>query len=237
MRITHYFDGEVAMTSLDFLEHVINPARHEAGESLHEPRKFLLKVEDELDLDGTGKKFRLNGNHTESAYYELNMEQMTLVGMRESKAVRRSVLDKLRELSGSKPAIPQTYAAALLEAGRLAMELEQAEAQLAIAAPKAEFVDRYVDATGTYGFRQAAKILSVKENWFADFLIDKEIMYRLNKKLTAYSVHVDAGRFVSRAGVGKNDHAFTESRFTAKGLQWVSGEIAKKRTEIAIAKK
>ena len=237
MRITHYFDGEVAMTSLDFLEHVINPARHEAGESLHEPRKFLLKVEDELDLDGTGKKFRLNGNHTESAYYELNMEQMTLVGMRESKAVRRSVLDKLKELSGSKPAIPQTYAAALLEAGRLAMELEQAEAQLAIAAPKVEFVDRYIDATGTYGFRQAAKILSVKENWFADFLIEKEIMYRLNKKLTAYSVHVDAGRFVSRTGVGKNDHAFIESRFTAKGLQWVSGEIAKKRTEIAIAKK
>jgi phage antirepressor YoqD-like protein len=77
----------------------------------------------------------------------------------------------------------------------------------------------------------------VKENWFADFLIDKQIMYRLNKKLTAYSVHVDAGRFVSRAGVGKNDYAFTESRFTAKGLLWVSGEIAKKRTEIAIAQK
>lgn len=151
---------------------------------------------------------------------------------------RARVIDRWQELEAAKkPAIPQTYAAALLEAGRLAMELERAEAQLAIAAPKAEFVDRYVDATGTYGFRQAAKILSVKENWFADFLIEKEIMYRLNKKPTAYSVHVDAGRFVSRAGVGKNDHAFIESRFTAKGLQWVSGEIAKKRTEIAIAKK
>ena len=151
---------------------------------------------------------------------------------------RARVIDRWQELEAAKkPAIPQTYAAALLEAGRLAMELEQAEAQLAIAAPKVEFVDRFVDATGTYGFRQAAKILSVKENWFADFLIEKEIMYRLNKKLTAYSVHVDAGRFVSRTGVGKNDHAFIESRFTAKGLQWVSGEIAKKRTEIAIAKK
>lgn len=237
MRITHYFDGEVAMTSLDFLEHVINPARHEAGESLHEPRKFLLKVEDELDLDGTGKKFRLNGNHTESAYYELNMEQMTLVGMRESKAVRRSVLDKLKELSGTKPAIPQTYAAALLEAGRLAMELEQAEVQLAIAAPKAEFVDRYVDATGTYGFRQVTKMLSVKENWFSDFLIEKEIMYRLGGKLTAHSDHLDAGRFVARAGVAKNEHAFTECRFTAKGVEWVAGEIAKHKAVVAISKK
>lgn len=168
----------------------------------------------------------------------LNKDETMCLVAGYSTELRFRIVKRWRELEEArKPAIPQTYAAALLEAGRLAMELEQAEAQLAIAAPKAEFVDRYVDATGTYGFRQAAKILSVKENWFADFLIDKQIMYRLNKKLTAYSVHVDAGRFVSRAGVGKNDHAFTESRFTAKGLQWVSGEIAKKRTEIAITKK
>ena len=168
----------------------------------------------------------------------LNKDETMCLVAGYSTELRFRIVKRWRELEeAQKPAIPQTYAAALLEAGRLAMELEQAEARLAIAAPKAEFVDRYVDATGTYGFRQAAKILSVKENWFADFLIDKQIMYRLNKKLTAYSVHVDAGRFVSRAGVGKNDHAFTESRFTAKGLQWVSGEIAKKRTEIAIAKK
>ena len=151
--------------------------------------------------------------------------------------MRRSVLDKLKELSGSKPAIPQTYAAALLEAGRLAMELELAEAQLAIAAPKVEFVDRYVDATGSYGFRQVAKMLSVKETWFSEFLIEKDIMYRLSKKLTAHSEHIDAGRFVSRAGVAKNEHAYTECRFTAKGVEWVAGEIAKSKAVAAIAKK
>jgi phage antirepressor YoqD-like protein len=148
------------------------------------------------------------------------------------------VIKRWQELeSAQKPAIQQTYAAALLEAGRLAMELEQAEAQLAIAAPKAEFVDRYVDATGTYGFRQVAKMLSVKENWFSDFLIEKAIMYRLSGRLTAHSGHIDAGRFVPRAGVAKNDHAFTECRFTAKGVEWVAGEIAKHKAVAAIAKK
>lgn len=137
----------------------------------------------------------------------------------------------------AKPAIPQTYAAALLEAGRLAMELEQAERQLAIAAPKAEFVDRYVEATGTYGFRQVAKMLSVKENWFSEFLIKKDIMYRLSVKLTAHSCHIDAGRFVPRAGVAKNEHAYTECRFTAKGVEWVAGEIAKSKAVAAITKK
>ncbi|WP_223955325.1 hypothetical protein [Aeromonas caviae] len=44
------------MTSLDFLNNIINPASVGAGESKHEPRKFLLKVVDELDLDDTGKK-------------------------------------------------------------------------------------------------------------------------------------------------------------------------------------
>ena len=151
---------------------------------------------------------------------------------------RMRVIKRWQELEAAqKPAIPQTYAAALLEAGRLAMELEQAEVQLAIAAPKAEFVDRYVDATGTYGFRQVAKMLSVKENWFSEFLIENGIMYRLSGSLTAHSGHIDAGRFVPRAGVAKNDHAFTECRFTAKGVEWVAGEIAKHKAVAAIDKK
>ena len=51
------------------------------------------------------------------------------------------------------------------------MELEQSQAQLAIAAPKAEFVDRYVESTGNLGFRQVAKLLKVKETDLREFLI------------------------------------------------------------------
>ena len=128
-----------------------------------------------------------------------------------------------------------------IEILQMALESErarvEAEAKLAIAAPKAEFVDRYVEATGTYGFRLVAKMLSVKENWFSDFLIEMGIMYRLGGKLTAHSEHLDAGRFVARAGVAKNEHAYTECRFTAKGVEWVAGEIAKHKAVAAIAKK
>lgn len=170
--------------------------------------------------------------------YDLIERDTHLVVAGYSDEHRARVIDRWQELEAAqKPAIPQTYAAALLEAGRLAMELEQAEVQLAIAAPKAEFVDRYVDATGTYGFRQVAKMLSVKENWFSEFLIEKGIMYRLSGRLTAHSCHIDAGRFVPRAGVAKNDHAYTECRFTAKGVEWVAGEIAKHKAVAAIAKK
>src|SRR5690625_4106329 len=74
------------------------------------------------------------------------------------------VLPSIRKTGGyGAPAIPQTYAEALLEAGRLAKITEEQAAQLAIAAPKAEFVDKYVESTGLKGFRQVAKLLKANE--------------------------------------------------------------------------
>ena len=95
------------MTSIEFLDAVINPFRSQEGETPHEPRKFLAKIIDELDLDETGKKFRLNSNQTESAYYILDKDQMMLVGMRESKAVRKNVLEWIKlATEDQKPALP-----------------------------------------------------------------------------------------------------------------------------------
>ena len=109
MMNVHY---ELTMSSLDFLDNIINPARTEFGQTAHEPRKFLSKIEDEIGESLTGKKFRLNNNQTQSAYYELDMDQMMLIGMRESKAVRRQVLEKLKALS----APPQMSQAELIAA-------------------------------------------------------------------------------------------------------------------------
>lgn len=123
--------------SLDFMA-MINSFREEAGETPHEPRKFLAKIEDELD-GLTGKKFRLNNNQTETAYYDLTKDQMMLVGMRESKIVRRRVLDVLNEMAKpSMPAIPQTYAEALQLAADQARQLEEQ-------APKVAFVENLVE--------------------------------------------------------------------------------------------
>lgn len=151
--------------------------------------------------------------------------------------LRFRIVKRWRELEEAKKPVELSR----IEILQMALESErarvEAEAKLAIAAPKAEFVDRYVEATGTYGFRQVAKMLSVKENWFSDFLIEKGIMYRLSGKLTAHSEQIDAGRFMARAGVAKNDHAYTECRFTPKGVEWIAGEIAKSKAVAAITKK
>jgi len=225
--------GEMTMDSLEFLRSVINPARLEFGEPEVQNSKFIARVEDELDDLPAVKIIHRFGNEVRS--YDLTMKQMMFVGMRESKAVRRAVMAKIESMSEPKaPAIPQTYAAALLEAGRLAMELEQSQQQLAIAAPKAEFVDRYVQSTGNLGFRQAAKLLKIKENELRDFLIGSHVMYRLAGSLTPYAEHIDAGRFEVKAGMadhGDTSHAYQQAKFTPKGVEWLAGELAKSKAK------
>lgn len=93
-------DG-ITMTSLEFLNDIINPARISAGESPVENRHFVSRIEDEIDDLGVTETIYATtsqGAKREVKGYQLNFDQMTLVGMRESKAVRRSVLAKLKEL-------------------------------------------------------------------------------------------------------------------------------------------
>lgn len=116
-------------------------------------------------------------------------------------------------------------------------ELENAQQQLALAAPKVEFVDRYVTATGNLGFRHVAKLLKAKEPDLRAFLIENRIMYRLAGSLTPYQNHIDAGRFDVKTGVadhGDSSHAFTQAKFTPKGVEWLAGELAKAQIANAI---
>lgn len=132
------------------------------------------------------------------------------------------------------PRVPQTLAEALRLAADQAEQIEQQQAALAIAAPKAAFVDQYVENTGSMSFRQAAKLLKANERRFRQMLLDKGVMYYLSGTLTPYQQHIDAGRFQVKTGTsGRNPHAFTQARFTPKGLQWVAGLWAAYQLEAA----
>ena len=137
------------------------------------------------------------------------------------------LVDRWQELeAGQAPKVPQTYAQALLEAGRLAQLAEEQAQQLALAAPKVAFVDKYVQATGLFTFREVAKLLKANEARFREFLIDSKVMYYLGKKLTAYKNHEDAGRFAVKTDTAKNGHDYRQTFFTPKGVHWVAGQWA-----------
>lgn len=216
--------AETRMSSLDLLE-LVNRSRAEFGEKIVRHSDFAARCRDELD----GEYYEIfvvrNSRGPATEAIRMTADQCRLVAMRESKAVRRKVLDKLKSIESPQAvAIPQSYAAALLEAGRLAQLAEQQAAQLAIAAPKVEFVDRYVENTGTLTFRQVAKLLKANERVLRQLLIDGHVMYRLNGVMTPYQNHIDAGRFEVKTGTSeRNNHAFAQARFTPKGVQWIAG--------------
>ncbi|MOA70071.1 Phage antirepressor protein KilAC domain protein [compost metagenome] len=49
-------------------------------------------------------------------------------------------------------------------------------------------------------------------------------MYRLNGTLTPYHPHIEAERFEVKTGTtNASNYAFSQARFTAKGVRWVGG--------------
>lgn len=136
-----------------------------------------------------------------------------------------SLVDRWQELESKQaPSLPSSFAEALRLAADQAERIEQQAAQLVIAAPKVEFVDRYVENTGTMTFRQVAKLLKANERHLRQLLISGHVMYRLNGVMTPYQNHIDAGRFEVKTGTSeRNNHAFAQTRFTPKGVQWIAG--------------
>ncbi|EMX8400598.1 phage antirepressor KilAC domain-containing protein [Yersinia enterocolitica] len=164
--------------------------------------------------------FEHNGN--QYFEYRFNKRDSLVLVARLSPEFTAAVVDRWQELEQN--LIPQTLPEALRLAANLAEEKLQLETQLTIAAPKVEFVDRYVKATGSMVFRQVCKLLSAKEPEFRLFLMDNRIMYRLSGGLIPHQQHIDAGRFEVKTGTNQiNSHAFTQARFTPKGVRWVGG--------------
>ena len=159
-------------------------------------------------------------------------EGVLLVGKRDSFIVvaqlcpefTARLVDRWQELEAKTAHnIPTSLSAALRLAADQSEQIEAQQAQLAIAAPKVAFVDRYVESTGLRGFREVCKVLGANESRFREFLIDKKIMYRLGSVLMPMAAHMDAGRFVVKTGTSDDGHAFNSAKFTAKGVEWVAG--------------
>ena len=135
------------------------------------------------------------------------------------------LVDRWQELeAASNSVIPQSFSDALRLAADLEEEKQRLALELASAAPTVEFVDRYCTANGSLSFRQVAKLLKAKEPELRLFLIEREIMYRLGGTLTPMAQHIDAGRFEVKTGTSQaSNHAFSQARFTAKGVRWIGG--------------
>lgn len=172
------------MSSKDLLE-VINQVRESVDEPTIRLNKFNEKIEDELEGDYYTKSVVQNLNGTESVIYQLNEEQCTLLAMRESKIVRRTVLNELKFYKKNlQPQLPNFLdpAEAAFAWGKQYQATQLAEAKLIEAAKTIEVMQPTVDAyeliagkKGSMCFSDAYKYLGgIKLKDMKKWMYDKE---------------------------------------------------------------
>lgn len=139
--------------------------------------------------------------------------------------VRRYFIHCERQAKAAAP-VPPSYPEALRLAADLSEKAARLENLLVAAAPKVDFVNRFVISNGSMGFREVAKLLNVKETVLRQFLKESAIMYVLAGNWTPYANHIEAGRFTVKTGEStSNGHAFTQAKFTPKGVEWLAQKM------------
>ncbi|XPP92800.1 phage antirepressor KilAC domain-containing protein [Photobacterium leiognathi subsp. mandapamensis] len=238
-------NNELTISSLDFLNDYINPARLMAGERPLRNAEMVRKLIDELDLNKSDFLFYSNGGRGRPAeYIDMDYDQMFLIGMRESKSVRKSVLAQLKKLKPSEvtpqhPQLPQSFAEALMLAANQAMQIEQQQQQIAIAAPKVDFAERIAKIDQGVKLGEYAKTVNLGPKKIFALLRDMKILIRgcqgYNLPMQQY---IDAGYFVVRQttyGPEDDKRIANTPLITGKGELWLTNKLVKSGVLKAVA--
>lgn len=175
----------------------------------------------------------LDSMNRQQTEYHLDRDHVDCLLTGYSAELRMRVIQRWRELESQPRELTR------MELLQLAIDSEQQRLELAgklaLAAPKAAFVDQYVQAEGSMTFRQVAKILNANERILRDVLVAEGAIYYLNGAMTPCQPHILAGRFEVKTGTSdRNNHVFAQTRFTPKGVQWVAGLWAKSMMQEAV---
>ena len=141
-----------------------------------------------------------------------------------------AIIKRWQELESQQgPQIPQTYAAALLEAGRLALEVEQKNHLLAVQAPKVAFADRVAGDDKGVNIGNYARAVGIGQNVLFRALRDHRIlMSGGNRHNLPFQDYIERGYFTVKEGTRThNDETvptFTPM-VTGKGQQWLTRRL------------
>ncbi|WP_260658586.1 phage antirepressor KilAC domain-containing protein [Escherichia coli] len=210
---------------------MVNEARKLCGEPEVRNNKFIEKILDELDGEHYTKSVVEKMNKTSMLVITMTYKQALRVAARESKAVRRSLIDKLEELQQANspaPSFPQTLPEALRLAAELAEQKMQLEQQLVAAAPKVDFADRVSVANGIL-IGNFAKVVGLKQNALFSWLRQNGILMAFGaRKNVPRQQYINAGYFTVKEVVLDDEDGYQirlTPQLTGKGQQWLTRKL------------
>ncbi len=210
---------------------MVNEARKLCGEPEVRNNKFIEKILDELDGEHYTKSVVEKMNKTSMLVITMTFKQALRVAARESKAVRRSLIDKLEELQQANsptPSIPQTLPEALRLAAELAEQKLQLEQQLVAAAHKVDFADRVSVANGIL-IGNFAKVVGLKQNALFSWLRQNGILMAFGaRKNVPRQQYINAGYFTVKEVVLDDENGYQirlTPQLTGKGQQWLTRKL------------
>ncbi|HFG3866345.1 TPA: phage antirepressor KilAC domain-containing protein [Escherichia coli] len=210
---------------------MVNEARKLCGEPEVRNNKFIEKILDELDGEHYTKSVVEKMNKTSMLVITMTYKQALRVAARESKAVRRSLIDKLEELQQANsptPSIPKTLPEALRLAAELAEQKMQLEQQLVAAAPKVDFADRVSAANGIL-IGNFAKVVGLKQNALFSWLRQNGILMAFGaRKNVPRQQYINAGYFTVKEVVLDDENGYQirlTPQLTGKGQQWLTRKL------------
>lgn len=169
--------NELTMSSRDLLD-VINEVRKSENENPIRANDFHARVTDELSEFNYETFVVQNLNKTESIVFKLTQDMCMLVAMRESKKVRRAVLEQLKnKFKQDQFKVPQTYQEALRIAADIADENEKLRNTVQEMIPDVKALDRIAGINDSVPMTTAAKTLQVRPSDLTKMMSENKWIY------------------------------------------------------------
>jgi phage antirepressor YoqD-like protein len=223
------FGSEKKHSSVYLTEQVNIFRKADGNTKVLQHKNLLVKIEREFEEEISRlnilPSFYLAGNGKEEKCYYLTYEQSLQLLMSESKTVRKGVIQVLKTNG-----VPKTYSAALLEAGRLALELETTQAKLLEAQPKVEFYDAVTESTDCIDLGTAAKVLNIGFGRTTMFEKLRELKVLMPNN-QPYQSEIDNGNFrvieTKWSKPNGDTHVYFKTMVFQKGLDYIRKLLTK----------
>lgn len=164
-------------------------------------------------------------NGRQYSEYQVNKRDSYVVVAQLSPEFTARLVDRWQELE-NQTSVPQSLPEALRLAADMAEQKAALEQKVQADAPKVAFVDHYVDASGAKSLRETAKILNMPEKAMIDALLRDKVLFRLSGNILPHALRQRDGLFAVKTGKSDFGHAFTQTRVTPRGIQWIAERYA-----------